>query len=101
MTSPRQSQAQHIIITARCFKSNPYSGLTQTARRQETHQPTAPVNCYEDLLDILGIQISCIFTAYEKVQKIPTMMGHQNFTHVQSPKKGNAGMMGKLKVFIV
>lgn len=64
-------------------------------------QPTTLVNYCEDLLDIMGIQISCIFTAYEKLHKILTMMGHQNFTHVQSPKKGNAGMMGKLKVFIV
>lgn len=36
MTSLWQSQAQHIIITARCFKSNPYSSLTHTARHQET-----------------------------------------------------------------
>lgn len=69
MTSPQQSQASHIIITAYCSKSNPCSALTHTRththKRERDRDLKRPlhmlINYNGDLLDTMGVQISCIF----------------------------------------
>lgn len=67
MTSPQQSQASHIIITAYCSKSNPCSALTHTRTHTEERERDLKrplhmlINYNGDLLDTMGVQISCIF----------------------------------------
>lgn len=55
------------------------------------------VSYHEHLLVIMGIQMSCIFTAYKKFYKPKgTITANLRLTHVQTPIKGRLGITGKL-----
>ena len=77
MTSLRQSQASHIIITAYCSKSNPCSAFTNTHARTHAHTQTRDrgrsqrpshtlIHYSNDLLDISSVQIICVFNSVRK-----------------------------------
>lgn len=93
MTSPHRSQASHIIITAHCSEQEAVPSHTRLA----IHKPSnnSLVNYYENLLDIMGIQISCVFTAYKKFQTPKEMMRadqkFDSFTTIRKKKKRRQG----------